>query len=208
MSRLILWVMNVKVVCPDKEKIRRLDGLLFPNHISYLDIFVMEAVTPTRFLAKDAIRTWPVVGQAATGIGCVYVKRGDKGSRHQAREAIANADTFPPVTLFPEGKRGPGDMLLPFRYGAFDIAASTTTPYLPCAIVYDQLDYAIWRRGTNVWKAVWHLASRSGKMHATVIPLNVNEPAPTDDAEQLAKTAHAELNALLTEMQYQLIKQS
>ena len=204
LSRMILWVMNVKVVCPDKEKIRNLNGLLFPNHISYLDIFVMEAVTPTRFLAKEAIKSWPVVGQAATGIGCVYVKRSDKGSRYQAREAIANAETFPPVTLFPEGKRGPGNELLPFRYGAFEIAASTNKPYLPCAIIYDDLENAIWRRGSNVLNAVWNLASRSGKMHATVIPLQVVEPAPGDDAEQLATTAHAGLNAVLTERQYQI----
>jgi 1-acyl-sn-glycerol-3-phosphate acyltransferase len=202
MCRVLLWILHVRIECAEKEKIRHLNGLLFPNHIGYLDVLVLEAITPTRFLAKAAIRSWPFIGQAATGIGCVYVKRRDKDSRHQAKEALAAAERFPPITLFPEGKRGPGTELLPFRYGAFDIAAQTTTPYLPVALVYDNLEAAIWRRGTNIFKAVWQLAARPRRLTVTVIPLTAVSPTPADDPAQLAEAAHVEMNAVLTEKQY------
>lgn len=201
--RSLLWVLRVKYHTIEPDKIRNMHGFLFPNHMTYLDILVLAAITPTRFLAKDGVRSMPLVGQAATAVGCVFVKRGDKESRHQAREAIAKAERFPPITLFPEGKRGQGHQLLPFRYGAFEIAAQTSTPYLPIAIVYDWLDVAIWHRGESILKAVWRLCSRSGPLQATILPLEVIEPTPEDDHIRLSLTAYEQMNRILTEKQYQ-----
>ncbi|MCA9901510.1 MAG: 1-acyl-sn-glycerol-3-phosphate acyltransferase, partial [Anaerolineales bacterium] len=121
MVRLILWILNVRVNCEEKEKIVGFDGFFFPNHVSYLEVLALYGVMPTRFLAKAEIKGWPVVGPIATAVGCVYVQRGDKESRQEARQALTQVETFPPITIFPEGKRGPGHELLPFRYGAFEI---------------------------------------------------------------------------------------
>jgi len=48
---------------------------------------VMRA--PLRFLAKEEVRTMPVIGQIAKSIGCVFVKRENKESRAEARAALA-----------------------------------------------------------------------------------------------------------------------
>jgi 1-acyl-sn-glycerol-3-phosphate acyltransferase len=51
------------------------------------------------------VRSMPVIGQVARSIGCVFVNRDDKQSRTEARTRLAQVETFPPVVLFPEGKR-------------------------------------------------------------------------------------------------------
>jgi 1-acyl-sn-glycerol-3-phosphate acyltransferase len=184
--RTLLKVLNIKVACPDPERFRQHNGFLFPNHVTYLDVLVIVAVTPARFLAKEEVRGWPVIGIIAKSIGCVFVKREDKKSRAEARMALAQVQTFPPIVLFPEGKRGPGDALLPFRYGAFEIVAQGSAPYLLCAVVYDRLDITIWHRGEHVIKALWRLATEPGPLHAELIPIETVRPGPESDPVQMS----------------------
>ena len=41
------------------------EGLLVANHISFLDIFVINAVAPAAFVSKDDVRSWPLIGWLA-----------------------------------------------------------------------------------------------------------------------------------------------
>jgi 1-acyl-sn-glycerol-3-phosphate acyltransferase len=184
--RTMLFFFNVKVACPDPDRFRQHHGFLFPNHVTYLDALVIISVTPARFLAKEEVRSWPVIGLIARAIGCVFVKRENKKSRAEARMALAKVETFPPIVLFPEGKRGPGDELLPFRYGAFEIVTQGSAPFLICAIIYDRLDVTIWRRSEHVIKALWRLATEVGPIHADLIPIETVEPTPASDPVQMS----------------------
>ena len=194
--RLVLLILNVRVHCSEPEKVQRHEGFVFGNHVSYLDILTLVSVTPVRFLAKEEVRTMPIIGRIAQAIGCVFVKREDKKSRAEAREALAQVDRFPPVVLFVEGKRGPGHELLPFRYGAFEIVTQGSAPFLPCVIRYDRPEVAIWHRSENIMNALWRLARRSGPIRAEIIPLAVVEPTPADDPVQLSLATHAEMTAV------------
>src|SRR6516165_7769117 len=37
-------------------------GLLVSNHLSYVDILVLSALTPSIFVSKSEVRNWPVFG--------------------------------------------------------------------------------------------------------------------------------------------------
>src|SRR3546814_3865206 len=39
-------------------------GLVVANHVSWLDIFIINAISPCRFVAKADIRHWPVIGRS------------------------------------------------------------------------------------------------------------------------------------------------
>ncbi|NJN53866.1 MAG: hypothetical protein HC804_03375 [Anaerolineae bacterium] len=119
--RALLNVLHVEVVCPEAERLATFEGFVFPNHVSYLDILVLLSVTPVSFLAKDEVRRMPLIGWIAKAIGCVFVERTDKASREAARHTLSRISYHPPIVLYPEGQRGQGTELLPFRYGAFEI---------------------------------------------------------------------------------------
>ena len=197
MVRLILWVLNVRVQCDEPEKLRGFDGFFFPNHVSYLEVLAIFGIMPTRFLAKAEIRGWPVVGAIAAAIGCVFVQRGDKESRREARLALTEVDTFPPISIFPEGKRGPGNALLPFRYGAFEIVTQGNFAFLPIAASFNNLDVAIWHRGENIIKALWRLASQPERIVVQIAPQEVQHPTSDDDPVTLAEAVQQELTAVL-----------
>jgi len=181
-------IFAIQVICPDAAKLRRHQGLIFPNHLSYLDIITLLSLRPMRFLSMAAVRNYPLIGWIAQAIGTVFVVREDENSRHQAREAIVASfaqEPDPPIVLFPEGKLGLGNQLLPFRHGAFELAVEHGIAFLPCVLRYTPLEVATWQHG-GLWVSVWRLAQFSGSLQIEVIPLTVVQPGAEDDPVQLA----------------------
>ena len=51
------------------------------NHVSYLDIIVLAAARPVRFVAKSEVRSWPWFGWLAQCAGTLFIKRDRKSTR-------------------------------------------------------------------------------------------------------------------------------
>lgn len=91
-------------------------GFLVANHLSYLDILVLAAVTPCVFVAKREVRGWPLFGWFARMAGTVFVdreRRTDAGRTVAAMRALAGQGVT--VVLFPEGTSSDGREVLPFK---------------------------------------------------------------------------------------------
>ena len=202
LARLFAVVFNIRYHCPHPQKLQRHQGFIFSNHISYLEPIVLFCLMPVRFLAAIEVQKRPLVGQLAEGVSTIFVERSQRQSRQEARQAIAHAlqrEPQPPLVLFPEGKLGPGIRLNPFRYGAFEIAATNRIAYLPCAIRYTNIDVVVWYGGSgeSLMAALWRLAVFPGPIYAEIIPLEVVQPTTQDDPAQLAKAAEQMIAAEL-----------
>lgn len=86
------------------------------NHLSYVDILVLAALTGCRFVAKVEIARWPIFGPMCRVVDTWFVDR--QNSRNllrlledMKREGVAGW----PVVLFAEGTTGPGHRVLRFR---------------------------------------------------------------------------------------------
>lgn len=199
MARLFLSTFGIERCCTDPERIRRHHGLIFPNHLSFLDVLVLSAIMPVRFLSNHVLRKTLFVGWIAQAIGTVFVDRSSKASRAEARARLSRklqARAYPPIVLFPEGHIGPGDALLPVRYGAFEVAIEAEMAYLPCVLNYNRLDVVRWRRSESFWAVLWRTACRRGTVRVEVVPLEAVQPLRGDDAEQLAIAAEVALGAV------------
>lgn len=197
----LLRVLNVQVTCAEAARLAQFSGFIFPNHVSYLDILALLSITPVCFLAKDEVRKMPFIGWIAKAIGCVFVERTSKESRQAARHTLARIRHHPPIVLYPEGQRGPGTELLPFRYGAFEIVTDVGAAFLPCAITYNQLETAIWQRGEGIGRALRRLARYPGPVVAEITLLTPILPTPGADPVQLSAETHALLTAVWQEHQ-------
>ena len=86
------------------------------NHLSWIDILAIAGQSGTAFVAKEEIRSAPVIGWLATLNRTVFVKRenrlGVAEQINQLRDALAENWS---VTVFPEGTTTDGRSLLPFK---------------------------------------------------------------------------------------------
>ena len=96
--------------------IRDKPTLILSNHVSWLDIPVISAITPIAFVAKQEVASWPVVGIAAKLLRTVFV---DRTRRHQTMavnaEIARRLTEGDPVVLFAEGTSSDGNRVLEFR---------------------------------------------------------------------------------------------
>ncbi len=103
--------------------------LLVSNHISYLDILVLAAHSPARFVSKAEIAGWPLAGTVCRTADVIFVDRGRRrdvtrvGS--QIDEALRAGD---PVILFPEGTSTAGDAVATLKPSLLAPAANGGQP--------------------------------------------------------------------------------
>ena len=128
---------RVRVVGAENIPVGR-SCIFMSNHVSNLDAPVLLPVIPgmtSVFLKKELMKI-PLLGVAMRMGKYVPVSRGH--SREEAEKSVAAAaDALRSglhITVFPEGTRSPDGKLLPFKKGAFFLAAATGAPMVPVVI--------------------------------------------------------------------------
>ena len=116
-------------------------ALVVANHVSWLDIFVINALDPCRFVAKAEIRSWPVMGWLAAGAGTVFIARGNRRElRHVFKGLVEVLQQGERVALFPEGTTGLQGGVLPVHANLFEAAIDAGVPVQPYALAYVDAD--------------------------------------------------------------------
>ncbi|WP_312519365.1 lysophospholipid acyltransferase family protein [Massilia sp.] len=116
-------------------------ALIVANHVSWLDIFVINAVNPCRFVAKAEIRSWPVMGWLAAGAGTVFIARGNRRElRHVFKGLVEVLQGGQRVALFPEGTTSLQGQVLPFHANLFEAAVDAGVQVQPYALAYLDAD--------------------------------------------------------------------
>ena len=193
-ARACLAIAGVRRETAGLGALRAHDGFVFFNHLSYLDPVVLVAAAPVRFLSTAGVRRLPFVGPMARALGTIFVDRGRGASRSAARDALrAAVHASPvPVALAPEGRIGPGPDVLPFRHGAFEVAADADAPVLLVALRYRPHPFVVWQDGEWVLRAYWRLCARTGPLTASLDVVGVAPEA--GEAAGRARAAEAVLN--------------
>jgi 1-acyl-sn-glycerol-3-phosphate acyltransferase len=113
--------------------------LIVANHVSWLDIFVLNTLQPARFIAKAELRRWPVVGRLIANVGTLFIERERRHDTHKinrhAAEALARGDV---IAIFPEGTTTDGTDILPFHGSLLQPIVDAEGHVQPIAIRYRQ----------------------------------------------------------------------
>jgi 1-acyl-sn-glycerol-3-phosphate acyltransferase len=121
-------------------------AMIAANHVSWLDIFAISSVRPTRFIAKSEIRDWPLAGWIVERAGTIFIRRDRRREmvriNEQVRAALLEGDC---VGLFPEGMTTEGDDLLKFHSSLFEAAVANHAHVHPAAIRYEHPDGSLCR---------------------------------------------------------------
>jgi 1-acyl-sn-glycerol-3-phosphate acyltransferase len=119
---------------------RRIDHgvLVVGNHVSWLDIYVINAWQPTPFVSKAEVRQWPVVGWLAHRLNTIFIHREKRRDAQRAMHEMAvRLEGGGRVCVFPEGTTSDGLALLPFHANLFQAAVSAQCPVQPVCLLYE-----------------------------------------------------------------------
>lgn len=111
--------------------------MVVANHASYLDgLLLTAALGPdVSYVVKDDVSNWPLVGRVLRRLGVVFIARDEvQMSARQTRALLKRLRAGNSLGIFPEGTFRAEPGLLPFKLGAFMLAARTGTPVVPVAI--------------------------------------------------------------------------
>ena len=134
----LLDILNVQLHSSGQQlQPHRVGRLIVANHISWLDVFVINATTPARFVAKSEVRRWPFFGWLVQRAGTVFIRREVKRdtalvNQCLARDLLDGGD----IALFPQGTSTDGSQPVRFHSSMLQCAIDAGAVVWPVAICY------------------------------------------------------------------------
>src|SRR5450830_390717 len=112
-------------------------AMIVSNHVSWLDIFVINTLHPCHFVAKSDIRQWPLIGFLCEKAGTIFLARGKQREVRRIYEGLVHqiADGKR-IAFFPEGTTAAQGKLLPFHANLFEAAIEAKVPVQPFVVRY------------------------------------------------------------------------
>jgi 1-acyl-sn-glycerol-3-phosphate acyltransferase len=130
--------MNVEVQGLEIFLSNKKQYLIVANHISWMDIIVIQSIKPSIFVAKSDVASWPLFGWVAQMTGTIFIKREKVSDIKKALKKMKRRLTKRSVCIFPEGTSTNGQYLLPFKSNLFQSSIDTHKSILPLCLRYKQ----------------------------------------------------------------------
>lgn len=190
-SRVLMVICGVAIRLHGRPK-REGPVLWVANHVSWVDIFVLNSVRAVSFIAKSDIRHWPLLGWLVAGAGTLFIERGKRHAvravGHQMSEQFQRGSA---VGLFPEGTTSEGLSVLPFHSSLFEPALRAGVDIQPVALRFFHHGrrtqrYAFVGEQTLAHN-IWNLLTSTG----TVISIDFWPVTPAAVAAELGRAAMA-----------------
>ncbi|CAN0618872.1 1-acyl-sn-glycerol-3-phosphate acyltransferase [Burkholderia multivorans] len=184
----------------------RLDAraLVVGNHVSWADIYAINAWRPTPFVSKAEVRQWPVVGWLAAQIDTVFLQREKRTEAmrimHEMADRLRGGGL---MCVFPEGTTSDGLGLLPFHANLFQAAVSAGCAVQPICLMYEDAQGRQSLAPAYVGElSLGNSLERVLSAGSTVVHLYVCDPIePGGDRRAMSAAAQASIQAALSEMQ-------
>lgn len=132
----LLSLFNINLVIRDTDHLGSGGYLLVANHISWIDIHVINAFRPHYFVAKSEVANWPIFGWMAKKLGTLFVERERAQSLRNTVLQMADLLQTQAICIFPEGTSSDGKQIRPFKSNVFEAAILAQAPIYSMAIQY------------------------------------------------------------------------
>ncbi len=168
--------------------------MLVANHVSWLDIYAINAAIPVRFVAKSEVRAWPVIGWLSMKTGTLFIERARRRDtariNHEIAAAMQGGDV---VAVFPEGTTTDGSQVLRFHSSLLQPALLAEAHVHPVALRFERSDgslcvEAAYDGDKSLWDTLRLIAAQP-VIHAHVWFLGAL-PVGAAHRRTLAETAH------------------
>ncbi|MGX1778241.1 HAD-IB family hydrolase [Nocardia brasiliensis] len=202
-DRMYSWISTASLRCagvririaPSEHVGAHRPAVFIFNHQSQIDALIVPYVLRGGFvpLVTAKARRYPVFGPLLRFIGVTFVGQSSPRETRGALDALVPAlAAGTSVAIAPEGRVSPTPQLLPFKKGAFHLAAKAGVPIVPIVIR---------NSGQTLWRS--HLFVRPGTVDVTVLePIDVSTWEPHSFDENIENVRRLYLHTLTYEHGY------
>jgi len=198
-SMRLLNLLGLTVQCQGKPHAG--SRLVVSNHISWLDIIVINSVMPSRFVSKAEVGQWPIIGRLVTAAGTLYLVRERRRDAMRVLGLMAQAlRDGQSVAVFPEGTTGAGHELMHFHANLVQSAIDAPAPIQPVVLSYRDARHAVspsaaYIGDTGLLASLWMVASAKDlTVSVQILPA---ETVAHADRRMLTERLHSEMSARL-----------
>lgn len=194
-SRQLLGILNIGIRTEGEWSVRGEGGcLVVANHVSWLDIFVLNTIYPSRFIAKAEVRSWPLIGWLCKRGNTIFIERAMRQNAASINRRVSLLlEQGICVGLFPEGTTTDGKQVGHFHSALIQPAIDAGAMLCPIALRYQdengkQSSAATFTGNMTLSQSIWRTL-RSPRFDA----LLVFTPALATAGENrrvLARAAH------------------
>lgn len=141
-SRELLSILNIRIRISGHQRPGAAVGcMMVANHVSWLDIFALNAIQPAHFIAKAEVRAWPLIGWLCERSGTIFV---DRAMRRDTAEVNRRATSLlrrgECIGLFPEGTTTDGSRVGHFHPALMQPMIDADVMLCPVALRYLDAD--------------------------------------------------------------------
>jgi 1-acyl-sn-glycerol-3-phosphate acyltransferase len=193
-SKQLLTILNIGIQIEGQQPPRGEGGcLLVANHVSWLDIYVLNAIHPAQFIAKSEVRHWPVIGWLAKRCGTIFIERALRQKTSSINRQVGLLlQQGACIGLFPEGTTTDGKQVGHFHSALIQPAIDAGARVHPMALRYQGENggsgsAAAFIGATTLIQSIWRIL-RCRQLNALVVFTPVLATAGVD-RRTLARTA-------------------
>jgi len=198
----LLDIFNVRIDLDEHDPLHSLRrGLIVTNHISWLDVFVLNAVVPMRFVAKSEVRRWPVIGWLCARAQTLFLERGKARSAARINvQMVSLLQSGECLAIFPEGTTTDGTTVAHFHSSLLQPAIDAGALLHPVAIRYQDSDgthstAAAYINEMSFGTSMWNILS-TPELHVRLIATPELD-AQSLDRRSLTRISHEHISTAL-----------
>ena len=138
--KLLLWLININVEVEGKSNPSNVPTLYVSNHLSYLDIPILGSKINGRFIAKNEISNWPIMGYLSKIGNTIFINRNLsflKRNKSIIYDFISKGNS---IILFPEGTTSDGIRVLRFKSSLLTSLEQKNILIQPIVINYESIN--------------------------------------------------------------------
>jgi 1-acyl-sn-glycerol-3-phosphate acyltransferase len=138
-SLILLKIFKINLIANNdlKKILDKKNYLIVSNHISWLDIFIINSAHPVAFVAKHSISKWPILSCLVKASETIFIdRRRITKIKETSKEIEGFLENKGSICIFPEGTSTNGSKLLMFKSNLLQTAINKKIQILPIAIQY------------------------------------------------------------------------
>ncbi|NDP48880.1 MAG: 1-acyl-sn-glycerol-3-phosphate acyltransferase [Sulfuriferula multivorans] len=198
-SRRLLHILGVRLRVGAIAEVNG-GALLVCNHVSWLDVYLINATQRVHFVSKAEVRAWPIVGWLAHKTGTLFIERGRRADTARINAEMRDLMQHGAwVAVFPEGTTSDGHSLRRFMPSLLQPAVELNCLIVPAALRYRTLtgEYSAapaYIDQIGLWQSLLQIVSEPG----LIAELHFGEPIlPNGHRRDLAAQAETATAKLL-----------